>query len=281
MKLSGKTDLALERHRADPTVKGTSLTETRRGAMTVTRLSVKTDAAAREIERPKGRYTTVSFPDLLHLDARTEEDLVSVLALELSALAEAAVGAAPRDGRRVLLVGLGNRALTADAIGPMTLDRIGATGQLETSDPLCLKAIGCASLFCNIPGVLADSGLEAADTVYLLSRRLSPELVIVVDALAARDATRLCTTVQLSDSGISPGSGIGNRRPGITKEILGVPVLSIGIPTVIDASILGKEDELELFVTLKDVDARLRRLAPILAKAIAEHLALPRELLTP
>ena len=280
MRLSGRTDLALERHRADLSVEGTELTERRQGELTVTRLSVTTEAAAREIERPMGRYTTVAFPDPLHLDERGERELASLLALELSTLTESLICKGVRQGRRVLLVGLGNRALTADAIGPMTVERIGATGHLERVDPECLKALGCASLFCNIPGVLADSGLEAADTVHLLARRLSPDLVIAVDALAARDAERLCSTVQLSDSGIAPGSGIGNRRPGITREVLGVPVVAIGVPTVIDAAMLGAERELPLFVTVKDIDARLRRLAPILARALGEHLALPSELLT-
>lgn len=280
MRLSGRTDLALERHRANPAVEGTELSETKQGELTVTRLSVTTEAAAREIERPTGRYTTIAFPDLLHLESETEAELVSLLSLELSALTESLVGAPLRHGRRVLLVGLGNRALAADAIGPMTVERIGATGHLEAIDPSCLKSLGCASIFCNIPGVLADSGLEAADSVHLLSRRLCPELVIVIDALAARDAERLCSTVQLSDSGIAPGAGIGNRRPGITREILGVPVLAIGIPTVIDAAMLGERRELELFVTVKDIDARLRRLAPILARAVAEYLGLPSELLT-
>ena len=280
MKLSGRTDLALERHRADPSIEGTELTEIKRGALTVTRLCVTTEAAAREIGRPIGHYTTVAFPDLLMLDAKADAELASLVALEMAALTEPLLGALPRGGRRVLLVGLGNRALAADAIGPMTVERIGATGQLESIDPASLKALDCASLFCNIPGVLADSGLEAADTVHLLSRRLSPDLVIVLDALAARDAERLCSTVQLSDTGIAPGSGIGNRRPGITEDILGVPVLAIGVPTVIDAAMLGGARTLELFVTVKDIDARLRRLAPILAKAIGEHLALPSELLT-
>lgn len=280
MRLSGRTDLALERHRADPSVEGTELTETRRGALTVTRLSVTSTAAAERIGHPMGHYSTVAFPDLLQLGADAEGELTSLAALEMAALAEPLLGALPRGGRRVLAVGLGNRALAADAIGPMTVERIGATGHLEAIDPECLRALDCASLFCNIPGVLADSGLEAADAVHLLSRRLSPALVIVIDALAARDAERLCTTVQLSDTGISPGSGIGNRRPGIIPEILGVPVLSIGVPTVIDAAMLGKEGEPSLFVTVKDIDARLRRLAPILAKAIGELLDLPSELIT-
>ena len=280
MRLSGKTDLAIERHRADPQIEGTELSEVRHGEMTVTRLSVTTEAAAKEIGRPKGRYTTVAFPDLLRLGSAGGLELSRLITREMQALTEPLFGETSRSGQRVLLVGLGNRALTADAVGPMTVERIGATGQLETEDPECLAALGCASLFCNIPGVLADSGMEAADAVHLLARRLRPSLVLVVDALAARDAERLCSTVQLADSGIAPGSGIGNRRPGITPEILGVPVISIGVPTVIDAAMLGGEREPSLYVTVKDIDARLRRLAPILARAIAEHLALPSELLT-
>ena len=279
MKLSGRTDLAIERHRCDPSIEGTELSESRYGEVTVTRLRVTSAAAAERIGRPIGHYTTLSFPDLLTLGKEGESKLSSHIAHELEALSRGMIGRLPRRGTRVLLVGLGNRALAADALGPMTLDRIGATGQLEAIDKKCLESIGCASLFCNTPGVLADSGLEAAEAVSLLVQRVSPALVIVIDALAARDAARLCKTVQLSDSGIAPGSGIMNRRPGITVESLGVPVLSIGMPTVIDASLLGSEDESRLFVTVKDVDAQIRRLAPILAKAIGEHLALPSDLL--
>ena len=279
MRLSGRTDLAAERHRADPRAKGVELCETRHGDMTVTRLTIDKKVEKGASAEPSGHYSTVAFPDLLELGSKGEQALCSLLAEEMAAITLPLLGAMPRDGRRVLAVGLGNRALTADAIGPMTLDRIGATGQLERIDPKCLFDLGCASLFCTTPGVLADSGIEAADAVRLLSTKLCPALIIVIDALAARDPERLCSTVQLSDVGIAPGSGIGNNRPGITPEILGVPVLSVGVPTVIDAAMLGKESEPSLFVTVKDIDARLARLAPILAGAIAKLLALPSELI--
>lgn len=279
MNLSGRTDLAVERHRADLSIEGTELSEEHYGKITVTRLSVSTPKAAEEIERPQGRYVTVSFHDLLALDATEQRALERKIALETSALCKG-VGVDPgQAGRRVLLVGLGNRALTADAIGPRTVERIGATGHLESIDPKCLTTLGCASLFCNIPGVLSDSGIEAAQSASLLVQRLCPSLVIVVDALVARDAERLLSTVQLSDSGIIPGSGIHNSRAALTRESLGVPVIALGVPTVIDARCLDRDKPCDLFVTLKDVDERVRRLSAILAHAIAQHLSLPSELL--
>ena len=132
---------------------------------------------------------------------------------------------------KILFVGLGNRDVTPDAIGPLTMDR------LRDIVPDYYSEDG-SEVFVYAPGVTIQTGLETASFVNALATEIKPDLIIVIDALAARDSSRLCRTIQLTDTGIHPGSGVGNSRKEVSKEILGVPVIAIGIPTVVDGPVL-------------------------------------------
>ena len=166
----------------------------------------------------------------------------------------------PREkSRSILVVGLGNRALTADAIGPMALDSLLITRHMVRDLPRQFETFTPVEAFA--PGVLASTGMETLELVRAVVRETCPAAVIAVDALAARNRERLCATVQLSDTGLIPGSGVGNHRRALNEETLGIPVIALGIPTVIDASDLGDTENGEpLFVTPRDIDNRMREL---------------------
>ena len=187
----------------------------------------------------------------------------------------------PEEGS-VLVVGLGNAAMTADAVGPETLRNLLITRHLMASLPRQFSGFRQVSAFAA--GVLGDTGVESAEAVSALVRELRPDCVIAVDALAARKPGRVCTTVQLSDTGIAPGSGVGNHRAALTKESLGVPVYALGVPTVVDAWTLAadllesagvpdwqgllKEKQRGMTVTPRDIDRQVRELGRVLGYAL-------------
>ena len=136
---------------------------------------------------------------------------------------------------RLLVVGLGNIELTPDSVGPKSADGINATLHIRETDAACFSALECSAIAVLCPGVSAKSGMDAAKTVSAVCRAIHPNAVIAIDAISARSPSRLGRTIQLSDTGIFPGSGIGNPRGAITKETVGAPVIAIGVPTIIDS----------------------------------------------
>lgn len=187
----------------------------------------------------------------------------------------------------ILVVGLGNRKMTADAIGPLTVEKILVTRHVESLDPALFSSLHHRSVAAFCPGVLGQTGFESAESVKALAEKLRPSLLLVVDALAAKNSDRLAATVQLSTGGISPGSGVGNSRPAFTRESMGVPVLAVGVPMVVDSSTLVADalekagfEELpsallpvletgkSFFVSLKEADAATESMATLLASAI-------------
>ncbi len=192
---------------------------------------ILTAEAALRFGKPRGTYLTLYSGVLSELDRAQLKSRVFQLAKLIRRIAKKAAPGA----ERILVCGLGNRQMTADAIGPMVTDRLGATLHLaKTPQQLGANALLCA--FC--PGVVGQTGIETAALCKGAVRAAEPELVIVIDALAAREKERLFQTVQLCDSGLAPGGGVGNRRCAVNAESLGVPVMSIGVPTVIDAGAL-------------------------------------------
>ena len=139
---------------------------------------------------------------------------------------------------RVLVVGLGNADMTPDAIGPGTVRRLTVTRHLKAYDETLYNALGCCELSALSPGVLGQTGMESGELVRCAAERLKPDLLVAVDALAARSCERLSSTIQLSDGGISPGAGIGNHRMAIDRKTVGCPVIGLGVPTVVDSSTL-------------------------------------------
>ena len=164
--------------------------------------------------------------------------LAEILSRELRRMATSLLGRSPDSHCRILVAGLGNPAMTPDAVGPGTVSRLTVTRHLKGYDKGLFAALGCCELSAVSPGVLGQTGMESAELVKCAVDLVKPHLLVGVDALAAADCERLSSTIQLSDRGISPGAGIGNRRTAINKKTMGCPVMGIGIPTVVDSSTL-------------------------------------------
>ena len=166
------------------------------------------------------------------------DELAALLARELRRMAAAVTGRRVGADLRVMAVGLGNGAMTPDAVGPHTLRRLTVTRHLRAYDETLFAALGCCELSALAPGVMGQTGLETVELIRAAAESARPHLVVAVDALAARSCDRLSSTVQISDGGISPGAGIGNHRKPLTRETLGCPVLGVGVPTVVDSATL-------------------------------------------
>lgn len=252
------------------------------GQVRVSRLRIVTDAASERLGRGRGEYVTVSVRSLSECEDEDLPELSSIVAEEL-------LGLCPRPRGGVLVVGLGNRELTADAVGPLTALRVPATRHLAGRSGGLFEAVGYREISVIAPGAAGQTGIETGELVRLICASVRPALVIAVDALAARSCRRLGTTVQLSDAGITPGSGVGNARSELSRKTLGVPVISVGVPTVVSASVLLfdalaeagldpdadayevlLEREKDFFVTPKDCDLISDRAARVIAGAITE-----------
>jgi len=232
-----RTDLALEaRDMAAPPDGGDvpgvwSETESRDG-IRVTRMEIRTDEASRRLGKMKGHYVTLEVPGLRGGDSDLYDRVADCFAREFEAFL-GRLGVSP--SASVLIVGLGNVNVTPDALGPLVVENLLVTRHLfelmrDQVDP------GYRPVSAVAPGVLGTTGIETSEIVQGVVERTKPDLLIAVDALAARSLERVNTTIQIADTGIHPGSGIGNRRRGLTREILGVPCLAIGVPTVVYAS---------------------------------------------
>lgn len=253
------------------------------------RIAIRTAEAAVALGKPIGTYVTLECGEIHRLDSETAMRVAETLTAELLTLTREVTGRLPGSEMSVLVVGLGNAHLTADAIGPETARRLTATRHLAERDADLFRALGCTSLSVVMPGVLGETGIESLELLRGAVDAVHPDLVIAVDALAAQSCARLAATVQLSDSGIVPGSGVGNRRTAITAETLGVPVISLGVPTVVDSATLvwdalreaGVEEVDErlhtvletgrsFFVSPKDSDLITEAVADLLARAISD-----------
>ena len=249
----------------------------------VIRLCVKEAHHSTLLGKPIGTYVTVECGDIVYLGEDERERLVLLLAREIRNMC-------PRVPDRefsVLVVGLGNEEITADAIGPKAARRLTATRHLRHFDGALYDAVGRCEISVLFTGVLGQTGMETVELVRGAAENVCPHLILAVDALAARSSERLASTVQLCDSGIEPGSGVGNERKGITPKTLGVPVIALGVPTVVDSSTLVWEtlrragidkvsEELReilengrnFFVTPKECDRITDEVSSLLADAI-------------
>lgn len=284
-----RTDLAREvLPENNETIPGIRESEHESGGFSVHCVRVCDADAAERIGKPIGTYLTVDCGRADRMDAETRERLSRVLSGELRGMTEAVCGKRADAQLSVLIIGLGNASLTADAIGPTTVRRMTATAHLPNADPKLYRSLGCSAVSLLAPGVLGQSGIETGVMVEAVSREVSPDLIIVIDALVARDLERLASTVQLSDTGIVPGSGVGNHRRALTREHLGVPVLALGVPTVVGSSTLvydalacagiGEpspklrevlENGKNFFVSLKESDLVTEQVGAILSRALS------------
>ena len=225
--LYARTDLACE----SPTPAAEVIEETITvGSRPVTLTRRREADGGSSVTLSPGRITDGGEGDLIPLS--------DLLSRELTAMAASLLGRRPDPSSRILVVGLGNPAMTPDAIGPGTVRRMTVTRHLKAHDEGLFAALGCCELSAISPGVLGQTGMEAAEVVRCAAEIVSPHLIVAVDALAAASCERLSSTIQISDGGISPGSGIGNRRPAINTATMGCPVMGVGVPTVVDSSTL-------------------------------------------
>lgn len=189
----------------------------------VTKIQIQTADGAKRMGRPIGNYMTLESADKEHSDEHSDKNLSGTKLPDTNLLASYINGLLPSSAHSFLIVGLGNANMTADALGPLTIEKMAQLGMASYTSMI-------------VPGVFAQTGMESCEIIQGIVQQTSPDCIITIDALAARSAFRLGTTVQLTDTGIRPGSGVGNARKGITKENMKIPVIAIGIPTVVSAT---------------------------------------------
>ena len=276
-----RTDLALEAHELwhgaarDGDLSGVETAEHDVRGYTATVVEVRSAAAARALGKPAGTYVTLDLRPYWEHAEDAFERAAEAVGAELRAL----IGGSELS--TALVVGLGNAAMTPDAVGPQTAEHVLVTRHLMRD--AAFSSLTAVSVL--TPGVLGRTGMEAAETVRGAVRTVRPDVLIVVDALASRSLSRVCTTVQLSDTGLVPGSGVGNRRRALNRASLGIPVIAVGVPTVVDAATLALDileeagaRQLEpaslrahgagVMVTPRDIDAQIRELSRVVGYGI-------------
>ena len=266
---SVRTDLALEekeRFESDNVeIPGVVLEEDydEEKEMRITRVEIETENGAKAIGKPTGTYLTLETPNLALPDDDTHMEIASELCRHIRELIDKNIDRGgegkeeTEDGDlSVLVVGLGNREVTPDALGPYVADHLAVNRHIVKEYGKYAMGMEQAKMISAIvPGVMGQTGMESSEIVRGIVAETHPDIVIAVDALAARNSRRLNRTVQIADTGIHPGSGVGNHRIGMTKESLGVPVIGIGVPTVVDAATIVN-DTMENFIrALESSDA--------------------------
>lgn len=242
-------------------ISGVETSEQRLNDVTVSTVKVITDDAARVLGKPKGKYCTVTFPRLDFVCDTT--DIIKAAVKSLKIVADINITSA-------LVVGLGNSDITPDALGPLVCNRVLATRHLSRQLKHDLGLENLRSVCCISPNVLGKTGIESYDLICAACEKIKPNIIIVIDALAARSPERLCRTVQISNTGICGGSGVNNARKPLNRDTVGVPVIAVGVPTVIDANSFfenGNTTE-NMMVTPKEIDLLIEKSAQILSRAI-------------
>ena len=273
-----RTDLAgeaIENHKTAAALPHVRQSDRTLEGFAVHEVRILSEDAAREIGKPQGRYLTLELDALI----RREEDAFPRACKALSTLLRELLPH-PNDGP-VLIAGLGNRMITPDAIGPQTADHVIATRHLVAQSPAIFADWRPVSALA--PGVLGQTGVETGEVICGVLDRVRPAAVIAVDALAAGRLSRLLRTVQLADTGITPGAGVGNARTALNKETLGVPVIAVGVPTVVDGATLAHEissqlgqpacealDDLSqpVMITTRDIDREVADISRMIGYAV-------------
>ena len=262
MNKSYRTDLAFELE-TPGNMRGISMEKSADEDVTVTRLIIENKEAQERIGKPMGKYITIEAPQLLY-DTDVYTKVCRLLAECINEIAETE--------RQVLVAGLGNRAVTPDALGPEVVSRVFVTNHIKQMTEYDF-ADKLGSVCAVAPGVLGTTGMKTAGILRGIVQEEKPQLVIAVDAYAAADIAHLSTTIQLSDTGLVPGGGVGNRQNAVNEETLGVPTIAIGVPTVVDAGAVMKEEMTGslmsgMFVTPKEIDLVIDRAAKTIANGI-------------
>lgn len=268
--MSIRTDLAIEMvdEDAKSLPKGIKRKLRKSTACSITEIIVTDTVAGLRIGKERGRYITVET-DRLSASPDDFDEQVANIAAEIISLKGS-------ERRTALVVGLGNSDITPDALGPLVISQVIATRHLHGVLPAGHDLQKLNPVSAIAPGVLGQTGIEVAEIVRTLCQEIKPDCVIVIDALACSDVSRLGTTIQLTDTGISPGSGVQNRRKELSETTLGIPVIAIGVPTVVDMhtiveNITGNSPDKHLpnmMVTPRDVDKLIERSARLIAYAV-------------
>ena len=273
-----RTDLALEareRYEEDVEIRGVSVEETydEKRDIRATTVRIESENGAKAMGKPIGVYITLEAPKLSEPDKDYHREVSEALAVYLQELL------GTKEERSVLVVGLGNREVTPDALGPEVVGNLRITRHV-------VKEYGKAAFEKEkvhmvsgiVPGVMAQTGMETLEIVRGVVEETQPDVVVAIDALAARSSKRLNRTIPISDAGIHPGSGVGNHRHSLTRETIGVPVVAIGVPTVVDAATIVYDAVRDrnavppglnsMFVTPKDIDETIKHLSFTISEAL-------------
>ena len=245
--------------------------------LTITEIIIEDKNISEKLKKPIGTYVTAEFYSLSK-DYKNLDSKIKIISKELGKLL-------PKEGL-IFVVGLGNSIITPDALGPKVIESIFSTRHIKDELKKSIKLTKLRPVAALSPGVLGQTGIEVKEIISSICDKIAPKAVIIIDALAAKSIERLGTTIQISDTGISPGSGVGNKRPEISSKTIGIPVISIGVPTVIDALTIVNElvegiDDNEnillknlsnntknMMVTPRGIDVLIERSAYITAMAI-------------
>jgi len=233
-----RTDLAIEarefynKQENKGDIPGVQVDMDKKEDITVTRVKVIDEVGAKIIGKPKGNYITIEVPKLRENDKDLHDEVGKILSEEITRVVKL------NDQSVILVVGLGNWNVTPDALGPRVVDHLLVTRHIKEYVPDQIDE-GVRSVCAVAPGVLGITGIETSEIIKGIVDRVKPDLVIAIDALASRKMERISTTIQLADTGINPGSGVGNNRKELSLESMGVPVIAIGVPTVVDAATMA------------------------------------------
>lgn len=270
------SDLATERRKADISIPGVKFEKDKEGVFSWERITITSEEGAKSIGRPCGIYNTFSCQTMQFLSDSLIEEASSEISAELCMIFEENCF----KSTRLLIVGLGNYELTPDSIGPKTASKINATMHIKLMNKELFSQYDCSEIAVFTPGVMAQTGIETLESVLSVCDKISPDAVIAIDSLAARSHSRLGTTIQIADSGIFPGSGLGNHRNPLTKNTLGVPVIAIGVPTVINARIFAKSNDIktemgyDMFVAPREIDTISNVASKIISNAINQSFGI-------
>lgn len=240
----------------------------------ITYVRIKTEEGSRSMGKPIGTYITIESEKMRENDISYHEKLISIASKCIRELAK------PKARDTVLVVGLGNWNITPDALGPKTVSKVLVTRHIFDGLPEEINGAVCSAAAIS-PGVMGITGIETGEIIKGVTEKLKPELIIVIDALAARKFSRINATIQMSDTGVYPGSGVGNKRKELSKRTLGVPVIAIGVPTVVDAATLISDTMEGVIKNIVSDEAKNERLKKVFSLSDDEKYSLVKEMLEP
>lgn len=278
-----RTDLAVEAKESfeedNVEIRGVRIDENydKKHEINITRVVIETKNGAKAMGKPMGTYITLEAPNMAIPDEGYHREISKVLSRYIKEL----LGDFSKE-HSVLIVGLGNREVTPDSLGPLVVSNLLITRHVvKEYGKYAMGKEKVNSVSGIVPGVMAQTGMESAEIVKGVIEETNPDILVVVDALAARSTKRLNRTIQITDTGINPGSGVGNHRNAINSESMGIPVISIGVPTVVDAAVIVNDAMENMLHAMEDAES-LKSIGNLLNTFnVAEKQELFRELLSP